>query len=153
MNKVYATVEEAIADIPGGDTIAFGGFFTAGSPTWMIQALARRGTGGLTIVVQSVGVGNVEVNELVENGQVSKVIANYPFYRSATMGDQHLFEYLVRVGEMDVEVYPMGTFVEKLRAGGAGLAGFYTPTGWALWWRMGRRRGYSMEENMFWKRP
>lgn len=129
MNKVYPTVEEAVADILPGATIALGGFFSAGSPVWLIRALARRGVGDLTIIVQSVGVGNIEVNELIENRQVSKVIANYPFYRSATRGEQHRFEQMVRHGEIEVEVYPMGTFIEKLRARGAGIAGFYTPTG------------------------
>jgi 3-oxoacid CoA-transferase subunit A len=129
INTVYPSVEKAIADIPSGATIALGGFFTAGSPMWLIRALARRGVGDLTIIVQSVGIGNIEVNELIENRQVTKVIANYPFYRSATKGAQHLFEQLVRLREIEVEVYPMGTFIEKLRSGGAGIAGFYTPTG------------------------
>ena len=129
MNKVYPSVDGVVADILPGATIALGGFFSAGSPVWLIQALARRGVGDLTIIVQSAGVGNIEVNELIENRQVRKVIANYPFYRSATRGEQHPFEQLVRLGEIEVEVYPIGTFIEKLRAGGAGIAGFYTPTG------------------------
>jgi len=129
MNKVYPSVDEAVADILPGASVALGGFFTAGSPVWLILALARRGVGDLTIIVQSVGVGNIEVNELVENGQIRKVIANYPFYRSATRGEQHRFEQLVRLGDIEVEVYPIGTFIEKMRAGGAGIAGFYTPTG------------------------
>ena len=89
----------------------------------------KKRVGNLTIVVQSVGVGNVEVNELIENGQVIKVIANYPFYRSATKGKQHYFEQLVRAGKIDVQVYPMGTFIEKMRARGSGIAGFYTRAG------------------------
>ncbi len=97
--------------------------------TMNTRALARTTAKDLPIIVQSVGVGNVEVNELVENGQVRKVIANYPFYRSATKGQQHAFERLVRAGKMEVEACPMGTFVEKLRAGGAGIPAFYTPTG------------------------
>ena len=129
MNKIYTGVEEAVAGIPSGATVALGGLFTAGSPTWLIRALARSEAKDLTLVVQSVGVGNVEVNELVENGQVSKVIANYPFYRSPHAGAQHLFEQLVRAGQIEVEVYPLGTFVEKLRAAGAGIPAFYTPTG------------------------
>ena len=129
MNKVCSSVTEAISDVKSGATIALGGFFTAGSPIWLIRGLAKRGVGNLTIVVQSVGIGNVEVNELIENNQVVKVIANYPFYRSATKGKQHYFEQQVRKGKIQVEVYPMGSFVEKMRAGGAGIAGFYTQTG------------------------
>ena len=129
MNKVYPTPEEAVADIPSGATVALGGFFTCGTPVSLTHALARMNVRDLTIIVQSVGVGNVEVNELVENGQVKKVIANYPFYRTANRGSQHIFELMAREGRIAVEVYPMGTFVEKMRAGGAGLAAFYTPTG------------------------
>jgi len=129
MNKVYPGVDQVVADIFPGATIALGGFFTAGNPAWLIRALAQTGVGDLTIIVQSVGVGNIEVNQLIENRQVTRVIANYPFYRSATRGEQHRFEQLVRLGEIAVEVYPIGTFIEKLRAGGAGIAGFYTPTG------------------------
>lgn len=129
MNKVITQLEEAVADISDGSAIGFGGFFTGGSPTWLIRTLAKRKVRDLTIVLQSVGVGNSEVNELIENDQVSRVIANYPFYRSVTKGKQHKFEQKVREGKIKVEVYPMGTFVEKLRAHGAGLGGFYTPSG------------------------
>lgn len=129
MNKVYLTPEEAVADIPSGAVVAIGGFFTCGTPTHLTKALARLGIRDLTIIIQSFGVGATEVNELAENGQVKKVIGNYPFYRSAEKGKQHLFEQLVRAGKIAVEVYPMGTFVEKMRAGGAGIAAFYTPTG------------------------
>lgn len=129
MNKVIEHVDKAIADIKDGAVVGLGGFFTCGSPTSLIRTLARHKAKNLTIVVQSVGVGNSEVNELIENGQVSRVVANYPFYRSVTKGKEHRFEQLVREGNIKVEVFPMGTFVEKLRAAGAGLAGFYTPTG------------------------
>jgi len=129
MNKVFPSADVAVADIPSGAMVAVGGFFTCGSPYWLVRALTRRPVNNLTIVIQSVGVGNVEVNELVENGQVSKVIANYPFHRSAARGRDHVFERFVRQGKIAVEVYPLGTFVEKLRAGGAGIAAFYVPTG------------------------
>jgi len=129
MNKVYTTPERAVADIPSGSIVALGGFFTCGAPTCLTKALAKLGVRGLTIIIQSFGVGALEVNELVENDQVQKVIGNYPFYRSAERGARHRFEQLVRAGKIAVEVYPMGTFVEKMRAGGAGIAAFYTPTG------------------------
>jgi 3-oxoacid CoA-transferase subunit A len=129
VNKVYSSPDDAVADIPSGAVVALGGFFTCGTPTYLTKALARLGVRDLTIIIQSFGVGALEVNELVENGQVKKVIGNYPFYRSAEKGSQHRFEQLVRTGKIAVEVYPMGTFVEKMRAGGAGIAAFYTPTG------------------------
>lgn len=127
MDKVYPNVDVAVDDVFDGATVAIGGFFTAGSPIRLVEALARQGANDLTIVVQSVGIGNWEINLLLENHQVRKVICNYPFFRSASKVS--LFERQLRAGEVDCELYPMGTFVEKLRAGAAGIAGFYTPTG------------------------
>jgi 3-oxoacid CoA-transferase subunit A len=129
MDKVYPSAEDAVADIPDGASIAIGGFFTAGTPVQLIQALARKGVKDLTIICQSMGPGNEDITPLVAQGQVTKAICNYPFYRSATRGADSPFEKAVRAGQVEVEVYPMGTFIEKLRAGGAGLAAFYTPTG------------------------
>jgi len=129
MDKVFPSIDEAVADIPDGASIAIGGFFTAGTPVDLIQALSRHSARNLTIICQSMGPGNEDVTQLVVQGQVKKAICNYPFYRSATRGAESPFEQAVRAGSIEVEVYPMGTFIEKLRAGGAGLAGFYTPTG------------------------
>lgn len=129
MDKTSASVDEAVADIPDGASVAIGGFFTAGTPVQLIRALARRKAKGLTIICQSFGPGNEDISQLVMQGQVKKVICNYPFYRSATRGAKSPFEQAVRAGKVEVEVDPMGTFIEKLRAGAAGLAGFYTPTG------------------------
>ncbi|MFH1650503.1 MAG: CoA transferase subunit A [Chloroflexota bacterium] len=129
MNKVFPSVDEAIADIPDGASIAIGGFFTAGTPVPLIQALARRGVKDLTIIVQQMGPGNDEILKLVLNKQIKKAICNYPFHRSASRGFNSPFEKAVRAGEIELEIYPMGSFVEKLRAAGAGIAGFYTPTG------------------------
>jgi len=129
MKKVYPSVEEAVADIPSGATIALGGFFTCGQPIALPRALAQRGVTDLTLIAMSLGVGNEQVDLLIANGQVKKVIANYPFYRTTAKGSQHISEILAREGQVAVEVYPMGTFAEKLRAGGAGIPAFYTPTG------------------------
>jgi len=127
MNRAYPSVDEAVEDVFDNATIALGGFFTAGSPIRLTEALANQGAKNLTIIVQSVGIGNWEVNMLLETHQVRKVICNYPFFRSASRVS--LFEQQLRAGEVECEVYPLGTFIEKLRAGGAGIAGFYTPTG------------------------
>jgi 3-oxoacid CoA-transferase A subunit len=129
MDKVFTSVDEAVKDIPDGASIAIGGFFTAGTPVQLIQALARQGAKNLTIICQQMGPGNEDMTKLVEQGQVKKAICNYPFYRSASRGANSPFEIAVRAGKIEVEVFPMGTFVEKMRAAGAGLAGFYTPTG------------------------
>jgi 3-oxoacid CoA-transferase A subunit len=129
MDKVFTSVDEAVKDIPDGASIAIGGFFTAGTPVHLIQALARQGAKNLTIICQQMGPGNEDMTKLVEQGQVKKAICNYPFYRSASRGANSPFEIAVRAGKIEVEVFPMGTFIEKMRAAGAGLAGFYTPTG------------------------
>lgn len=129
MDKVYSSVEAAIEDVFDGAVIAFGGFFSAGRPLELTKALARKGVKNLTIVCQQVGTGNEEILELVVKGQIKKAICNYPFPRSATKGLEHPFEQAVRKGTIGVEVYPMGTFVEKLRCAGAGLPAFFTPTG------------------------
>ncbi|UCH42536.1 MAG: CoA transferase subunit A [Dehalococcoidales bacterium] len=129
MDKVYPGVDEAVADVPDGASIAISGFFTAGTPVPLIQALVKQGAKDLTIICMQMGPGNEDINQLVVNKQVKKAICNYPFYRSATRGADSPAEQAVRAGELEMEVYPMGTFTEKLRAAGAGLAAFYTPTG------------------------
>ena len=129
MDRVYASIDEAVADIPDGASIAVAGFFTAGTPVQLIQALAKQGAKNLTIICQQMGPGNEDITRLVVQGQVKKAICNYPFYRSATRGANSPFEKAVRASQIELEVYPMGTFIEKMRAGGAGIAGFYTPTG------------------------
>ena len=129
MDKVFTSAEAAIEDIFDGAVIAFSGFFSAGRPLELTKALAKKGAKNLTIVVQQVGTGNEEILELVINGQVKKAICNYPFPRSATRGLEHSFEQAVRRGEIEMEVYPMGTFAEKLRCAGAGIPAFYTPAG------------------------
>lgn len=127
MDKVFPSLEEAIADIPEGASIGFPGFFTCGNPLYLTKALAKKGTRNLTIVVMQLGVGNDEINDLLRNDQVKKAICNYPFYRSASR--KSLFESLLREKKVECELYPMGTFIEKLRAAGAGVPAFYTPTG------------------------
>ncbi len=129
MDKTHASVDDAVADVHDGASVAIGGFFTAGTPFRLIQALARHGAKDLTIICMSFGPGNEDIYQLVLRGQVRKAICNYPFYRSASKGANSPFEQAVRAGKIEVEVYPMGTFSEKLRAGGAGIAGFYTLAG------------------------
>ena len=143
MDKVYASAEAAIEDVFDGAVIAFGGFFSAGKPLALTRALAKKGVKNLTVVAQQVGTGNEEMLELVVNGQIKKAICNYPFPRSASKGAQHPFEQAVRKGEIELEIYPIGTFVEKLRCAGAGIPAFYTPQVSGLWSQRARRSGYS----------
>lgn len=129
MDKTCNGIQKAIEDVTDGSVIAFGGFFSAGKPYHLTKALTAKNVKDLTIVTQQVGVGNDEILELITNNQVKKAICSYPFPRSARMGVDHKFEQAVRKGEIDLEVYPIGTFAEKLRCAGAGIPAFYTLTG------------------------
>ena len=131
MNKVYPDIDEAVADIEDGATIAIPGFFTCGVPRALLQAMIKKGTKDLTLTC---GCGPLlgaasELNTLVKKGQLKKVIDSYGLFRSASKGMQDPFEQAVRAGEIEFEVFPMGTMAEKYRAGGAGIPAFYTPTG------------------------
>jgi len=131
MDKVWNTVEEAIADVEDGATIAIPGFFAAGVPRVLLRALIAKGVKNLTLAC---GCGPLlgahdELVQLVKNKQIKKVIDSYALYRSASKGMEDPFEQGVRAGEIELEVYPMGTLAEKYRAGGAGIPAFYTPTG------------------------
>jgi 3-oxoacid CoA-transferase A subunit len=131
MDKTYASVEEAIADVPDGAIIAISGFFAAGVPRILLQALIKKGVKELTLAC---GCGPLlgaaeELTQLVKNKQIKKVIDSYGLYRSVTKGREDPFEQAVRAGEIELEVYPMGTLAEKYRAAGAGIPAFYTPTG------------------------
>jgi 3-oxoadipate CoA-transferase alpha subunit len=99
LDKTYATIDQSIADIPDGASIAIGGFFTAGTPVQLIQALARHKAKDLTIIVMQYGPGNEDLTQLVLQGKVKKAICNYPFYRSATRGgrNHHLNRQFVPV--------------------------------------------------------
>ena len=131
MNKVVNDVDQAIADIEDGATIAIGGFFAAGVPRTLLRALIVKGTKNLTLACGSgplLGAVN-ELNALVKNRQIKKVIDSYGLFRSATRGKQDPFEQLVRNGEIELEIYPMGTLSEKYRAAGVGIPAFFTPAG------------------------
>jgi 3-oxoacid CoA-transferase subunit A len=131
MNKVVSSLEEAIAGIEDGASIAIGGFFAAGVPRTLLKAIIEKGVKNLTLACGSGPMlGAVkELNELVKNRQIKKLIDSYGLFRSATKGSQHPFEQQIRSGEIELEIYPMGTLAEKYRAGGAGIPAFFTPTG------------------------
>jgi 3-oxoacid CoA-transferase subunit A len=131
MNKVCGSAEEAIADICDGATIAIGGFFAAGVPRALLRALIAKGVKDLTLACGSGPLlGAVEeMNGLVKNGQIRKVIDSYGLFRSASKGMKDPFEQEVRAGRIELEIYPMGTLAEKYRAAGAGIPAFFTPTG------------------------
>ena len=121
MNKVLASAEEAAALIPDGATIMMGGFGLCGIPENLIAALRQRGTKALTIISNNAGVDDFGIGVLLRNRQVRKMVSTY-------VGENKEFERQFLSGELEVELVPQGTFAERIRAGGAGIAGFFTPT-------------------------
>ena len=123
MDKRIASPEAAIAKLRDGMTILMGGFGLCGIPEKLIDAVRRKGTKELTVVSNNAGVDNFGIGLLLQNRQVKKMISTY-------VGENKLFEQLVMSGELQVELNPQGTLAERLRAGGAGIPAFYTPTGY-----------------------
>ncbi|POZ58344.1 CoA transferase subunit A [Lysinibacillus sphaericus] len=120
--KVWHSFEEAVADIKEGATLAVGGFGLCGIPEKAIAALQQKGTKDLTVVSNNCGVDNWGLGLLLANKQIKKIIASY-------VGENKIFEQQFLNGELEVELAPQGTLAERLRAGGAGIPGFYTATG------------------------
>ncbi len=127
MDKIFPSAEKAVADITDGTTIMVGGFGVTGVPFTLIKALAQKGSKNLTIISNSPGgrLPDIDLSVLIKNGQVKKVIASYPVYT----GTISVFEKMYLKGEIELEMVPQGTFAERIRAGGAGIPAFYTPTG------------------------
>jgi len=123
MDKRIASADAAIAKLTDGATILMGGFGLCGIPENLIAAVRRKGTKDLTIVSNNAGVDDFGIGLLLQQRQVKKMISTY-------VGENKLFEQLVLSGELQVELNPQGTLSERLRAGGAGIPAFYTPTGY-----------------------
>lgn len=122
MNKVVRDAIEAVRDIPDGAVLAIGGFGLCGIPENCIAALVEKGVKNLTCISNNAGVDDFGIGLMLQKRQVKKMISSY-------VGENKLFEKLVLSGELEVELTPQGTLAEKLRAGGAGIPAFYTPTG------------------------
>ena len=122
MNKVVANADEAIRDIPDGATIMIGGFGLCGIPENLIQALVRRGTKNLSTISNNVGVDGYGMGLLLAAGQIRRHVGSY-------VGENRLLEQMVLEKKIDLELTPQGTFSERIRAGGAGIPAFFTPTG------------------------
>ncbi len=123
MNKVVASAAEAVAAIPDGATIMMGGFGLCGIPENLIAALREQGTRNLTIISNNAGVDDFGIGVLLKTHQVHKMISTY-------VGENKEFERQCMTGELELELVPQGTFAERIRAGGAGIGGFFTPTGY-----------------------
>jgi 3-oxoacid CoA-transferase subunit A len=122
MNKLYSSMTEAIQDIHSGSTLIVGGFGLCGIPENLIGALKEQGTTGLTVVSNNCGVDDWGLGLLLANKQIKKMISSY-------VGENKTFEKQFLSGELEVELVPQGTLAERIRAGGAGIPGFYTATG------------------------
>ncbi len=123
MDKVVRSADDAVANVPDGATIMMGGFGLCGIPENLIAALHRRGTRGLTIISNNAGSDDFGIGVLLKTRQVKKMISSY-------VGENREFERQYLSGELEVDLVPQGTFAERIRAGGAGIGGFFTPTGY-----------------------
>jgi 3-oxoacid CoA-transferase subunit A len=123
MDKTIANADAAVWKIPDGASILMGGFGICGIPENLIAALQRAGTKNLTVISNNAGTSDFGIGFLLQSRQVRKMVASY-------VGENKLFEQLVLSGEIELELNPQGTLAERIRAGGAGIPAFYTPTGY-----------------------
>ncbi|WP_068428002.1 3-oxoacid CoA-transferase subunit A [Piscicoccus intestinalis] len=147
MTTTFApTAAEAVACVDDGDTVLIGGFGTAGQPVELIEALIERGVGNLTVINNNAGNGDTGLAALIAAGKVAKMICSFPRQR-----DSHHFDAAYRAGTLELELVPQGTLAERIRAGGAGIGGFFTPTGYGTQLAEGKEtrvidgRGYVLE--------
>ena len=122
MNKVVSSADEAVRDVFDGATIMVGGFGLCGIPENLIRALVKKGTKNLTTISNNVGVDGLGMGLLLAAGQIRKHIGTY-------VGENKLLEQMVLTGKIELQLIPQGTFSERIRAAGAGIPAFYTPTG------------------------
>ena len=124
INKIAASVAEALADVRDGATVLIGGFGTAGIPGELIDGLIAQGARDLTVVNNNAGNGDTGLAALLATGRVRKIICSFP-----RQADSHVFDGLYRAGRIELELVPQGNLAERLRAAGAGIGAFFTPTG------------------------
>jgi 3-oxoacid CoA-transferase subunit A len=122
MNKVFANADDAISDVFDGATLLFGGFGLCGIPENVITALVTKGVKNLHTISNNMGVDDFGLGLLLKNGQIKS-------HKGSYVGENRLFEELVLSGQLDLELIPQGTLAERIRAGGAGIPAFFTPTG------------------------
>ena len=125
IEKQVASLHEAVADVADGSTVMIGGFGTAGLPNELVGALLAQGARDLTIVNNNAGNGDTGLAALLAARRVKKIICSFP-----RQTDSHHFDGLYRAGEIELELVPQGNLAERIRAAGAGIGGFFTPTGY-----------------------
>ena len=125
IDKLRSSVLDALADIHDGATVMIGGFGGAGQPAELIDGLIAQGARDLVIVNNNAGNGDTGLAALLKNGQVRKIICSFP-----RQADSHVFDALYRSGKLELELVPQGNLAERIRAAGAGIGGFFTPTGY-----------------------
>ncbi|MES3021765.1 MAG: 3-oxoacid CoA-transferase subunit A [Pseudomonadota bacterium] len=124
INKIATSIEEALAPIKDGATVMIGGFGGAGQPAELIDGLIAHGAKDLVIVNNNAGNGDTGLAALLAAGQVRKIICSFP-----RQADSHVFDALYRAGKLELELVPQGNLAERIRAAGAGIGAFFTPTG------------------------
>jgi len=125
IDKTYESLQRAVADVHDGATVMIGGFGNAGMPSALIDALIAQGARDLTIVNNNAGNGETGLAALLKAGRVRKIICSFP-----RQADSHHFDALYRAGKIELELTPQGNLAERIRAAGAGIGGFFTPTGY-----------------------
>ena len=146
IDKVHPSAASCLAEVPDGATILVGGFGTAGMPNVLIDALITQGAANLTVVSNNAGNGTTGLAALLAAGRVRKVVCSFP-----RQADSFVFDGLYRTGKIELELVPQGNLAERIRAGGAGIGGFYTPTGFGTPLAEGKEtrhidgRGYVLE--------
>jgi 3-oxoadipate CoA-transferase alpha subunit len=125
IDKTFESLEAAVADVHDGATVMIGGFGNAGMPSALIDALIAQGARELTIVNNNAGNGETGLAALLKAKRVRKIICSFP-----RQTDSHVFDALYRAGEIELELTPQGNLAERIRAAGAGIGGFFTPTGY-----------------------
>lgn len=152
MNKVVHSLAEAVFGIADGSTILLGGFGTSGTPIELMQALLETGVKDLTLVSNSAGGGPTGLSQLIEAGRVRKLICSFARSLNAKAPTAAAFEKSYRAGQIELELVPQGTLAERLRAAGAGMGPFFTPTAYGTKLAQGKEtrviqgRGYVLEE-------
>src|SRR3954464_9214103 len=125
INKIVASPEAALADVPDGATVLIGGFGNAGMPGALIDALIAQGARDLTIVNNNAGNGDTGLAALIKAKRVRKILCSFP-----RQADSHHFDRAYRAGEIELELVPQGNLAERIRAAGAGIGAFFSPTGY-----------------------